>query len=133
MQQFYGHIVSLTKANGRYLMTFDPAWFLSGITANAAAAADEHVTCAPASCKAVPNDNYSVDESHRAYVFRVSASATGTVLTSGSNLSGARVSVAQLAAIVAGHGLKLFEPLESGVWIRVHLDTVTSFQQQFRP
>jgi aspartate/methionine/tyrosine aminotransferase len=133
LQQYYGHIVSLTKANGSYLMTFDPEWFLTGITANAAAAADSHVACTPASCEPVPNDNYSVDESNRTYVFRVPAGVTGTVLTSGANLSGAHVSVAQLAAIVAGQGMKLFEPLDSGVWIRVRIDTVTSFQQQYHP
>jgi hypothetical protein len=39
-----------------------------------------------------------------------------------------------LAQIVAGKSsLKLFEPLSSGVWILVHVDTVRTFAQQYRP
>lgn len=133
MQSYYGHIVSLQQSGAGYLMRFDPALFLSGITANAAAAADLHVACAPEKCEPVPNDNYSLDESHRSYVFRVPANVRGTVLTRGSNLSGTSISVAQLAQIVAGGGLKLFEPLDSGVWIRVRIDTVQAFSQQYRP
>jgi len=133
VQSYYGHIVSLQRSGASYLMRFDPALFLSGITANAAAAADLHVTCAPEKCEPVPNDNYSLDESHRAYFFRVPANVRGTVLTSGSNLSGTSISAAQLAQIVAGGGMKLFEPLDSGVWIRVNIDTVQTFRQQYRP
>ena len=116
MQSYYGHIVSLQRSSAGYLMRFDPALFLSGVTANAAAAADLHVACAPEKCEAVPNDNYVVDESNRSYVFRVPESVRGTVLTSGSNLNGTSILVAQLAQIVAGKGMRLFEPLESGVW-----------------
>lgn len=133
VQSYYGHIVSLQRSGAGYLLRFDPAWFLSGITANAAAAADLHISCAPEQCEAVPNDNYPLDESHRAYYFRVPANVHGTVLTRGSNLDGTDISVAQLAQIVAGKGMKLFEPLESGVWIRVHSDTVQTFSQQYRP
>ncbi|HEX5449854.1 MAG TPA: hypothetical protein VFW85_07325 [Gaiellaceae bacterium] len=133
VQFYYGHIVSLQRSGSEYLLRFDPALFLSGITANAAAAEDLHVACAPEKCEAVPNDNYSLDESHRAYFFRVPANVRGTVLTSGSKLSGTSISVTQLAQIVAGGGMKLFEPLASGVWIRVHIDTVQTFAQQYRP
>lgn len=133
VQYYYGHIVSLQPLGSQYLMQFDPAMFLSGVTANAAAAADMQIACAPLKCEAVPNDNYVVDESNRAYVFRVPSSVRGTVLTSGSNLNGTGISVAQLAQIVAGKGMKLFEPLESGVWIRVRVDTVQTFTQQYRP
>ncbi|HKU59044.1 MAG TPA: hypothetical protein VJP39_05490 [Gaiellaceae bacterium] len=133
VQSYYGHIVSLQRSSAGYLMRFDPALFLSGVTANAAAAADLHVACAPEKCEAVPNDNYVVDESNRSYVFRVPESVRGTVLTSGSNLNGTSILVAQLAQIVAGKGMRLFEPLESGVWIRVQIDTVQTFSQQYRP
>lgn len=133
VQYYYGHIVSLRQSGAGYLMEFNPALFLSGITANAAAADDLHVRCAPEKCQAVPNDNYVVDESARSYFFRVPASVHGTVLTNGSSLDGTSISVAQLAQIVAGKGMKLFEPLESGVWIRVRIDTVQTFSQQFRP
>jgi hypothetical protein len=36
----FGHIVSLTRKGDHFVMRFDPAWFLSGQTANQAAAAD---------------------------------------------------------------------------------------------
>ena len=133
VQSYYGHIVSLKQSGTGYLMQFNPALFLSGITANAAAAADLHIACAPEQCEPVPNDNYVLDESSRSYVFRVPANVRGTVLTSGSDLNGTEISVAQLAQIVAGNGMKLFEPLDSGVWIRVHIDTVQMFNQQYRP
>jgi hypothetical protein len=133
VQDLYGHIVSLTPTKTGYLLRFDPAWWLGGITANAAAAQDEHVSCLPASCDPVPNDYYVVDESHRALTFEVPRAVRGTVLTSGSNLAGTPIGAGQLARIVAGHGLKLFEPLESGVWIRVRIDTVLTFRQQYRP
>ena len=41
---------------------------------------------------------------------------------------------AQLAAIVGGSKTpKLMEPLDSGLWLTVNVDTVTSFAQQFQP
>ena len=41
---------------------------------------------------------------------------------------------AQLAQLVAGTSpLKLFEPLSTGVWVLVHVDTVRTFAQQYRP
>jgi len=132
--QSYGHIVSLKRSGAGYLLQFDPEWFLSGITANVAAAQDHHITCAPAKCEPVPNDNYTVDESHRTLTFNVSADALAYVLTPKQYFNGERISVAQLAAVVAGtSSIKLFEPLDSGVWISVHIDTVTAFRQQYRP
>ena len=133
VQDLYGHIVSLTPTTTGYLLRFDPAWWLGGVAANVAAAQDEHVSCAPASCAPVPNDYYVVDESHRALTFVVPRGVRGTVLTSGSNLAGTQIGVGQLARIVAGNGVKLFEPLESGIWIRVRIDTVLTFRQQYRP
>jgi hypothetical protein len=133
-QTYYGYVVSLTQSGGGYLMQFNPAWFLSGITANAAAAQDEHIACAPETCEAVPNDHYVLDESKRTLAFKVAADTQGYVLTPKEYFNGVRVGVADLAAIVNGtSSLKLFEPLESGVWIRVRNDTVTSFKQQYRP
>jgi hypothetical protein len=133
VQDLSGHIVALTPTKSGYLLRFDPAWWLGGLTANVAAAEDEHVSCPPASCDPVPNDYYVVDESHRALTFVLPRAARGTVLTSGSNLAGTQIGADQLARIVAGHGLKLFEPLESGAWIRVRIDTVLTFRQQYRP
>ena len=132
-EDFYGQIVALTPTSNGYLLRFDPAWWLNGVTANVAAAEDRHAVCAPTSCEPVPNDYYVVDESSRTLTFVVPPDVTGSVLTSGSNLTGTRIGVGQLARIVEGKGIKLFEPLESGVWIRVRIDTVLTFRQQYRP
>lgn len=134
-QTFYGHIVSMKQsAGGGYLMQFDPAWYLSGITANVAAAQDEHIACAPEACAPVPDDHHIVDESHRALTFIVPAATRGAVLTRKDYLNGVQISATELAGVVAGtSALKLFEPLASGVWITVHIDIVTSFRQQYQP
>ena len=133
-QKLYGHIVSIQPSgNGdRYLLRFDPAWFTSGITANVAQAEDQGTTCEPAACPPVPNDNYVVDESHRVLTFWLPADVHGTVLVAG--IKEVPVTAAQLADLVAGKApVKLFEPLESGMWIVVRIDTVRSFAQQYKP
>jgi hypothetical protein len=134
-QRLYGHIRSMEAAPGGYFVHFDPAWFLSGITANAAQAEDQGVTCAPRDCEAVPNDNLVVDESKRTYVYFLPSTVSGTVLTKTSNnFAETTVTAAQLAEIVAGTSpLQLFEPLESGVWLTVRIDTIRSFAQQYQP
>jgi hypothetical protein len=134
-QRLYGHIRSLEETPGGYFVHFDPAWFLSGITANAAEAENQGVSCAPRDCEAVPNDNLVVDESSRTYVYFLPSSVHGTVLTKTSNnFAATTVTAAQLADLVAGtSSLQLFEPLDSGVWLTVHIDTVRSFAQQYRP
>jgi hypothetical protein len=131
-----GRIRALTRVGDHYELRFDPQWFLSGVTANIAAAQDEHIRCRPSACQPVPNDNYRVDESHRTYVYLLAASLHGTVLTrKGSGpFPATRIDAAQLADLVAGRSrLKLFEPLSSGVWILVHVDTVRAFAQQYVP
>jgi hypothetical protein len=129
----FGHIKSLTKKGGRYELRWDPAEFLSGETANAAAAEDGAVDPG----EPVPNDNYVVEESHRLYTYFVRPSAKVTVLTNnGSGILDTPVSVAQLAGLVQGKkvpGVKLYEPLDSGLWITTDIDTVTGIQQQYRP
>ena len=45
-----------------------------------------------------------------------------------------RVMVAELAKILDGTTeLDLFEPLDTGVWITIDVDTVRSIYQQYRP
>jgi hypothetical protein len=129
---YFGHITTLDRDGASYRLRFDPAWFLSGETANVAAAEDGAV--APG--EPVPNDNYALEEGHRALTFLVPADAHVTVLTRhGQGQFGATpVTVRELAEIVHGtSGLKLFEPLESGLWLTVENDTVTSIEQQYRP
>jgi hypothetical protein len=127
-QTLFGHIKSLETKGGGFVMRFDPEWFLSGSTANAAAAEDGAVQPG----QPVPNDNYRVDEGHRLFTYKVPTDAHVTVITKAP--TGTPITVSQLAAIVNGTSkLKLFEPLESGVWIVVHDDTVRSIDQQYQP
>ncbi len=124
----YGHVKTLTRKGGRFQMRFDPAWFTSGITASRAALEDT-------GSGDVPNDNYVVEEGHRLLTYLVPRSAHVTVLTnSGQGISSTPISVSELARIVnGGKHRKLFEPLDSGVWIRVRIDSVRSLDQQYRP
>jgi hypothetical protein len=137
-QRVYGRITSLARRGNHYELRFDPAWFTSGVTANVAQAADQGTSCRPSDCPAVANDNYVVDESHRQLIYLVPAGVRGTVLVRNASNSGPfpkrTVTAAQLAQLVAGtSSLKLFEPLSSGVWILVHVDTVRTFTQQYVP
>jgi hypothetical protein len=134
-QRFYGRIESLQRRGDRYELRFTPAWFLTGLTANVAQAEDQGTACAPSTCPPVANDNYVI-EGARALTFILPAGAHGTVLGTGGS-SGFRsrtIGAAQLAGLVAGtSSLKLFEPLSSGVWILVHVDTVRAFAQHYHP
>ena len=126
----FGYIKALTRTGTHYEMRFDPAWFLTGITANTAAAEDGAVDPG----QPVPNDNYVVDEGHRLLTYLVPATAHITVLTNSGQITPTPVTVSQLADIVNGRSdLKLFEPIETGFWIAVSGDTVRSLDQQYRP
>ena len=123
----YGHIKKLTRKGGHYELRFDPAWFTSGVTASRAALEDT-------GSGDVPNDNYVV-EGHRLLTYLVPTSARVTVLTNNTKgISSTPISVSELARIVnGGKHRKLFEALDSGVWIRVGIDTVRELDQQYRP
>ena len=140
-QTIYGRPSSIQLAGGRTLLHFDPAFMTSGITANAAYAAAEGRTCRPLACPPVPNDYFTVDQAHEDLVFVLPAKAFGTVLAQRGGLNGAvppatRIDGAQLATIVSegkAPGITLFEPLDSGLWLHLHGDTIRSFAQQYRP
>src|SRR5438094_8027864 len=101
-------------------MRFDPEWFLTGVTANTAAAEDGVVSPG----EPVPNDNYRLDEGHRLLTYLVPTNAHVTVLTTGSNLSGTPITVVQLAQIAAGQKPgRSYEPMSSGLWIAIDSDT----------
>ena len=129
----FGHIKSLTRKGDHFEMRFDPAWFLSGETANIAAAEDGAVEAG----QPVPNDNYVVEEGHRLLTYLVPDDAHVTVLTKdgdAAQLGATPITVSELAQIVQGtSSLELFEPLETGVWIRVNVDTVRAIDQQYQP
>jgi hypothetical protein len=126
----FGYVKSLVPKGSGYVMRFDPAWLLSGETASVAAAEDGAVEPG----QPVPNDNYIVDEGQRLLTYIVPAGARVTVLAEGVN--GTPITVAQLAQIVTGKNplsRPLFEPITTGFWIRVRIDTVRSLDQQYRP
>jgi hypothetical protein len=136
--RYIGRIVSMERTGDEYLLRFDPTWFLSGITANVAQAEDSGTTCAPQACPPVANDNYRVDEGHRLLTFRMPASTRGTVLVknapSGGPFPARTITAPELARVVKGTSdLKLYEPLTTGVWILVHVDTIRTFEQQYVP
>jgi hypothetical protein len=126
----FGYVKSLRRRGQAYELRFDPAWFLSGETANVAAAEDGAIEHG----QPVPNDNYRVDDGHRLLTYRVPAGAHVTVLAGG--VQSTPIAVAQLAELVAGGnalGKPLFEPLSTGFWIAVHIDTVRRLDQQYLP
>jgi hypothetical protein len=127
----FGHIKSLKHASGRWVMRFDPAWFTSGVTANTAAAEDGVVEPG----EPVPNDNYRIDEGHRLLTYLVAPDAHVTVLARhGDQFGATTIAVPTLAQLAAGEKpIELFEPLDTGVWIRVHVDTICDIEQQYLP
>ena len=129
----YGKIDTLTaKPDGTYVMRFDPAFMLAGVTANTAAAEDGAVSPG----EPVPNDYYTVDESKRLYTYLVSPDAKVTVLgrSSPDEWGPTVIGVEDLVAIVDGTSeIDLFEPIDTGVWITIDIDTVTAIYQQYKP
>jgi hypothetical protein len=131
--RIYGHISTLTRDGDVYRVRYDPAWFTTGVTANAAAAEDGVVEPG----QPVPNDNYVVDESHRLFTYLVPPDTHVTVLTrqgDPANFGATKISVTELAQLLGGQKpVDLFEPLDTGVWIAVQGDTVCSIDQQYVP
>ena len=131
--RIFGHVSSLSQKDGGYEMRFDPAWFTSGVTANKAAAEDGVVEPG----EPVPNDNYRIEEGHRLLTYLVDPDAQVTVLTrqgDPANFGSTPITVSELAQLVKGEKpVELFEPLDSGVWIRVNVDTVCALEQQYQP
>jgi hypothetical protein len=126
----FGYIRSLTRKGSTYELRFDPAWLVSGVTANAAAAEDGAVEPG----QPVPNDNYIVDEGHRQLTYVVPPTAHVSVLENG--VDGTAITVSELAQLVDGTNPfphPLFEPISTGFWILVNVDTVRSLDQQYRP
>jgi hypothetical protein len=133
---YFGVVVSITKVDAkRYLLVLKPQSFLVGITANAAFARQQGTQCEPLSCPGVSDDRLVVPAGSQPLTFVLPAKTTGTVLTlAGGNMRATKTSAAQLAALVGGAKTpKLIEPLDSGLWLRVDVDKITSFAQQFQP
>jgi hypothetical protein len=125
----YGHIKKLTRKGGHFELRFDPAWFTSGVTASRA-------SLESTGSSDVPNDNYIVEEGHRALTYLVPMTAHVTVLTGGDGkaIESTAITPSELARIVnGGTHRKLYEALSSGIWIRVHIDRVRALDQQYHP
>jgi hypothetical protein len=130
-QRLFGYIRSLRKIGGSYELRFDPAFFLSGRTANQAAAQDGVIPKG----QPVPNDNYVVNESRRTYLFDVTRTTRIRVLLKrGDYIKGSPIGVERLALLIRGKRTdELFESFQSGFWLGVHGDRVCSIRQQYRP
>jgi len=125
----YGHIKTLERVGEhRWQMRFDPAWATSGLTARRASLADT-------GSSSIPNDHYYVEAGHRLLTYIVATNATIRVLTNhGTGPVLTPIKLPELYRIVnGGPHRKLFEPLRTGVWIRVHGDTIREINQQYEP
>jgi hypothetical protein len=118
-QTLFGHIVSLRRSGGRFVLRFDPSWHLSGYPA-------EEVMLAQTGSRDVPNDSVEVDETHRALSFLVPASARVTVLRHVTCATPSTVS--HLAAHLHTHG--------NGFWITIgarYPSPVLELDEQYHP
>jgi hypothetical protein len=126
----FGYVKAMTSHGATYRIRFDPALMLSGETASVAAAEDGAVEPG----QPVPNDYYRVNEGSRLYTYIVPKDARVTVLRDG--VEGMEIGVDELAQLVNGEdpfGEALFEPITTGFWMRAHIDTVRSLDQQYLP
>jgi hypothetical protein len=114
-QSIYGHISSLKRTGNHYLLRFDPAWLLSGLTASRASLEDT-------GSGDVPNDTYTRDETHKLLTFLVPASVRPTVLTHAT--CSTRTTVAKLARSTTPR---------RRFWMQVRNDTVRSIDEQYHP
>jgi hypothetical protein len=125
----YGHIRTMTRKAGHFEIKLDPAWWLTGVTAERAKLEDT-------GSRDVPNDYYVVDEGHRLLTFVVFASARITVLTGAAQRT--RILPAELAQIVNGKNPRHRRLLErtAGFWIRIgqkYPAPALTLDQQYQP
>lgn len=129
----YGYVRSLVRSGGRYRLRFDPAFWLSGETANRAAVEDGAIPPGDS----IPNDYYVRNESRKQLTYAVPPGARVTVVTNSgtSGLRSTRVAVSELAAIVMGRNpnkRKLYAP-QLGYWAQIAGDRVLALDQQYQP
>ena len=135
--RYFGTPVSITRADAkRYVLVLKPQFFLVGVTANVAFANGQQVACPPLSCPGVPDDRWVIPAGGENLTFVLPATTRGTVLTAHKGqMRQTSVSAADLYSILSDAKLasRLIEPLDSGLWLTVDVDRVTSFAQQFQP
>jgi hypothetical protein len=129
----YGYVRSLVRSGNGYRMRFDPAFWLSGQTANRAAIEDGVI----ARGETVPNDYYIRNESRRQLTYTVLPRARVTIVTNSAvgGLRATRISASELRAIVAGRNprRRAIYGRDLGYWIRIAVDRVTRLDQQYQP
>lgn len=130
--KYFGIPVYARKLDAkRYVIAIKPENFLVGVTANVAFAASHGNACQPLECQPVEDDRYVVPAGKQNLLFILPAATTGTLLHGGES-TGHTATAAQLVKHVTD--VNYFgSSLASGVWFTVHVDTVTSFAQQFQP
>ena len=123
----YGHIKTLKRVGGRIEMRFDPAWVTQGLTARRAFFADTGV-------RVMPGKYYYIEAGHRLLTYIVAPSATIRIVTNnGTGPMLTPIKLSELMRIVnGGPHRKLWEPLSTGVWIRVGVDTIREINQQYQ-
>lgn len=123
----YGHIRTLKRVGGRIEMRFDPAWVTQGLTARRASFADSGSSF-------VPGKYYYIEARHRLLTYIVAPSATIRIITNaGTGPMLTPIKLSELMRIVnGGPHRKLWEPLSTGVWIRVGVDTIREINQQYQ-
>ena len=125
----YGYVRAVSKVGATYRVRFDPAFWLSGETANRAAREDGAI--GPG--ESVPNDYYIRNESRKTLIYTVPRTARVTVVTLGPRST--RIPVSELAAITRGanpKGRKLYGR-SLGYWARIAGDRVVRLDQQYQP
>jgi len=134
----FGHIRSLERKSGRFEMRFDPAWVLSGVTAERAAVEDKVLSPG----EPVPNDHYNVEEGHRLLTFVVAPKARVTILVDAGWQT--KITVSELAQLLRGKNPSKRNLMGDsrpfgerfGFWIRVgdkYPNPVLSLDQQYQP
>jgi hypothetical protein len=127
----FGYVSSITPKGKGYLLRFDPALWLEGVTASYAAADDGQGNPG----QPVPNDYYIRNPDHKLLTFKLPANAHVTILV---NLQTRKSSVSQLASLLKGKNgcgtkYQLRAPCRLGFWLRYRIDTVQALDQQFQP
>jgi hypothetical protein len=127
----FGYVTSVTPKGKAYLLRFDPALWLEGQTASAAAAEDGVVKPG----EPVPNDYYIRNPDHKLLTYKLPANAHVTILV---NLETTKSTVAKLAQLLKAKGnactpYQLRLPCRLGFWLRYSIDSVQSIDQQYQP
>jgi hypothetical protein len=127
----FGYVRTITKTRSAYTLRFDPALWLEGRTADAAAAEDGAINPG----QPVPNDYWIRNPDHKLLTYNLPANAHVTILV---DLQTTKVSVATLAQLLktatgcAGK-YQLRPPCRLGFWLGYSIDTVRSLDQQYQP